>query len=89
MEYIWLSFSYNGKNQGCCNVKADSPGKALEICDEIGITPDYDDIVAFKIDEPELPLNQLIDPDHLKEHGWPSLKNTVCEECGRSILNEM
>jgi hypothetical protein len=72
--YVWLSFSKNGLNRGCCNVKASTKEAALEKCNDLGITPEYDDIEAFLMERPELPLDELVPKDFLDSGGWENYK---------------
>ena len=93
MKYTWLSFSKDGVNQGCCNVEASSESEALEKCKDLGISPDYDDLLSLRIPEPELPLDELISRDHMNEGGWHTinggLEKALVKRAETELLKEV
>jgi len=65
LKWYWFSFSFQGKNQGCCNVKAENKEEALQKTIDLGIRPKHDDIASFEITCPELPPDRLFTKDEL------------------------
>lgn len=74
-KLYWFSFSYKGKNQGCCIVEEEDGKKALQKTIDLNIHPKHDDIQAFEIGEPELELNRLYTPEELTKLGYVNQKN--------------
>lgn len=60
MKYKWVSFSFQERNQGICNVEADTDKGALRRCLDLNITPVYDDVLILSIPQPEVSLDKLI-----------------------------
>ena len=65
MNIYWFSFSFDGKNMGVCLIKADTPEEALAKCDNLRLTPEYDDIYCVESNdmsnEAPLQFNRLYD----------------------------
>ena len=59
-KWYWFSFSYKGKNQGCCNVEAGDEESALQKTIDLDIHPKHDDIEGFEIKAAELEPDRLI-----------------------------
>ena len=74
MKWFWLSFSLNGKNQGCCNVQANTLKNAIAKVEKLKIIPKYDDMEVFVLPKPELIPNKLITPKLLKKEGFKDFK---------------
>ena len=68
--FYWLSFSYNGRNTGCCNVKAKNRLDSIEVVKKLGICPKYDDVMVIQIPKVELTLNTIYSAKQLKELGY-------------------
>ena len=58
-KWYWFSFSYKGKNQGCCNVKAENQKDATQKTIDLKIHPKHDDIEIFELDKAELKPDRL------------------------------
>ncbi len=59
-KWFWFSFSHNGVNQGCCNVKAANQKAALRKTIHLGIHPKHDDIETCELlGEAELEPDRL------------------------------
>ncbi len=70
MKWYWFSFSYNGKNQGCCNVKAKNEKEALQKTIDLDIHPKHDDIEKFEMDKQELKPDKLYSRKEMIEAGY-------------------
>ena len=74
IKYYWFSFSFNGKNQGCCNVEAKSEKEALQRIIDLNIHPRHDDIEIFEIEKFELKLNKLYSTQEMISLDYKSYK---------------
>ncbi len=70
MKWYWFSFSFQGENQGCCNVEANSVEKAWIKIEKLGIVPSYDDIEKYQMKNPELEPNKLISKAEMRKLGY-------------------
>jgi len=75
--WYWFSFSFGGKNQGCCNVQAAGSEEAKQKVEDLGIMPQNDHIRAFEMDEPELDPDRLYSVDELKALEFKREKSTI------------
>lgn len=74
MKIFWFSFSYQGKNNGICVVKADTEDDAYEKIENLGLLPDNDDILCQECvdldDDPEIDFNILYSPEEMIAKGY-------------------
>ena len=75
MSWYWFSFSFEGKNQGCCNVEANSEEEGLQKTIDLNIHPKHDDIMVFEIPSPELEVDKLISPKEVANQGFEEIKS--------------
>ena len=80
-NWYFLSFSFDGKNQGCCNVQADTKEAALQKTIDLDIHPKHDDIRCYQIHKAELTPNKLYSPDELGELDYKREKEIICGTC--------
>jgi hypothetical protein len=77
MKWYWFSFSFEGANQGCCNVQAVSQEAALQKTIDLGIHPRHDDIEVYVGEgdgTPELEPDRLYSPDEMEKRGNERVK---------------
>lgn len=67
MKWYWFSFSFDGKNQGCCNVQAESQEVALQKTIDLGIHPKHDDIEVYVGDKNELEPDKLYSKEEMEK----------------------
>jgi len=67
-----MSFSYNGKNQGCINIEAEAGEKAIQKAKDLKIVPKHDDVEIYEMLESELPLNVLVSIEQLTKMSYES-----------------
>lgn len=77
LNCYFFSFSFKGKNQGCCNVMAECQHKALQKTIALDIHPKHDDIFCCGIKEPDLPLDTLVAPEDLMVAKFKNFKGTT------------
>ncbi len=70
-KWFWFSFSYKGKNQGCCNVQAKSRKAALQKTIDLQIHPKHDDIQAFEMEKAELGPDRLFTKQEMLKLNYP------------------
>ena len=76
MKWYWHSFSFNGKNQGCCIVAAETQELALQKTIDLNIHPAHDSIKVYSTDsisdiqEEDLELDRLYSKKELVELGY-------------------
>jgi hypothetical protein len=74
MNIYWFSFSLANVNQGVCLIQADTPQEALAKCDNLKLTPEYDDIYCTESNdmsrEAPLQFNRLYSPEEMIEFGY-------------------
>lgn len=59
-KWWWFSFSFEGTNNGCCNVQAPTQEEALQKTIDLNIHPPHDNIWSCEMDDgPELDENKL------------------------------
>ena len=75
MVYFWISFSYKGKNQGCCIIEESDKSLAYLKAEKLKIIPKSDHIFVTQCEKQELECDVLILPDKLKELGYENIKN--------------
>lgn len=78
MKWYWFSFSFDGKNQGCCNVQAESKETAIQKTIDLGIHPKHDDIEVYEGNAPELEPDRLYskeEMENLKYEHWKGTKH--------------
>jgi hypothetical protein len=65
-QWYWFSFSYKGKNQGCCMVQAHTVEEAMQKTIDLNIHPKHDNIAKFLLtDEEAVNEQSLMKPDRL------------------------
>ncbi len=74
MKWWWFSFSFGGKNQGCCNVQAESQEAALQKTIDLGIHPKHDDLEIWEGNNFELEPDRLYSSEEMKERGNERVK---------------
>ena len=70
LKWYWFSFSFDGKNQGCCNVQAANKKDALKKTIELKIHPKHDDIKVCVIAEAELLPDRLYTRNQMLAKGY-------------------
>lgn len=68
LNCYFFSFSFEGVNQGCCNVKAETPELALQKTIDLDIHPKHDPgkgVFCVQMIELELPEDQLIPKEEM------------------------
>jgi hypothetical protein len=78
MRYYFISFSNKGENQGCIQIEVNGEeDAAIEIINDLNLTPSYDSIAVYEIKspEPKLEMNILYTPEELTEKGYQNIKN--------------
>ncbi len=74
MKKYWFSFSFKGKNQGICIVEEENEIKAEQKTIDLGIHPEYDDILCFELNsldkDPDLELDKLYSSEEMIELGY-------------------
>lgn len=77
LQWLWLSFSLGGINQGVCVVEADSEFTALAKADELDLIPEYDDVECIELgDESELPPEILFTRQQMIDKEYESVRST-------------
>lgn len=74
MNTYWFSFCYGRVNKGVCLIQADTAEEALAKCDNLKLTPEYDDIFCTLANdmtgEADLQINRLYSPEEMIEFGY-------------------
>ena len=65
MNWYWISYSFDGINQGCINVEAKSEREAIAKAINLGLEPKYDDIRVYEVEVNDLPPNTLVSREEL------------------------
>jgi hypothetical protein len=77
LKCYFFSFSFEGENQGCCNVKAETPELALQKTIDLDIHPKHDPgpgIFCAQMIELELPENTLMSSLEMKRLQFKKLR---------------
>lgn len=74
MKIFWFSFSYKGKNNGVCVVKADTEEDGFEKIENLQLLPDYDDVHCTECEnidnDPGIEFNVLYSPEEMVQKGY-------------------
>ena len=74
MKYYFISFSYQGKNQGVIQTQAESLDKALNKIKDI--MPKYDHMLPYTLNgKDDLECDVLHTPESLMKKGYKRIKN--------------
>ena len=74
-KMFFLSYSHDGKNQGCINVKAHCPQGAMVKVKELYPSLIQDDIAIYSVLEFDLEENKLYSPEEVLALGHERIKN--------------
>jgi len=69
-KWYWFSFSYKGRNQGCCNVEAKDRETAIQKTIDLNIHPKHDHMEIFEFDDAELEPDKLFSRKELLGKGY-------------------